>query len=157
MFCSAKGRVTPRPLDSHPSQGKKLPQGSFFFILGCMKKLLFFYLVLLFVLLGCSEPTERIESKLTPYLQDDLKFMVAETIRASNDRSALLDTPYYRVKDFRLFEGAESRIYAAYAEVDFFIYKNIAMHEKRKYRYDVSARHWDRYLKSFKFGADTLQ
>lgn len=109
------------------------------------------------LLLGCSEPTERIENKLTDYLQDDLKFMVAETMRAAGNREGLLDTPYYRVKDFRLFSGAEARIYAAYAEVDFFIYKDIAMHEKRKYRYDVNTRGWDRYKKELKFGADTLK
>lgn len=114
-------------------------------------------IALLLCLQGCSESTDRIEAKLSPYLQEDLKFMVAETMRASHDRSALLDTPYYRVKDFRLFDGAEARIYAAYAEVDFFIYKDIAMHEKRKYRYDVNARQWDRYLKAFKFGRDTIQ
>ena len=109
------------------------------------------------LLVGCSEPTERIENKLTEYLQDDLKFMVAETMKASKTREGLLDTPYYRVKDFRLFDGAEARIYAAYAEVDFFIYKDIAMHEKRKYRYDVSTRGWDRYKKEWKFGADSLR
>ena len=106
---------------------------------------------------GCAEPTERIENKLTEYLQDDLKFMVAETMKASKSRDGLLDTPYYHVKDFRLFDGAEARIYAAYAEVDFFIYKDIAMHEKRKYRYDVNTRGWDRYKKELKFGADTLK
>ena len=108
------------------------------------------------LLLGCSEPTERIENKLTDYLQDDLKFMVAETMRSAKDNGVLLDTPYYRVKDFRLFDGAEARIYAAYAEVDFFIYKDIAMHEKRKYRYDAHARQWDRYYKALKFGQDSL-
>ena len=119
-------------------------------------KLLVSALALAALLVGCSEPTERIENKLTEYLQDDLKFMVAETMKASKTREGLLDTPYYRVKDFRLFDGAEARIYAAYAEVDFFIYKDIAMHEKRKYRYDVSTRGWDRYKKEWKFGADTL-
>ena len=108
-------------------------------------------------LFGCAEPTERIENKLTDYLQDDLKFMVAETMKASKSREGLLDTPYYRVKDFRLFDGAEARIYAAYAEVDFFIYKDISMHEKRKYRYDVNTRGWDRYKKELKFGKDTLR
>ena len=119
----------------------------------------FFYVLLAVaaLIVGCSEPTERIENKLTPYLQEDLKFMVAETIRSSKDKSVLLDTPYYRVKDFRLFEGAEARIYAAYAEVDFVIYKDIAMHEKRKYRYDVNTRGWDRYKKEWKFGADSLK
>ncbi len=120
-------------------------------------KLLVSALALAALLVGCSEPTERIENKLTEYLQDDLKFMVAETMKASKTREGLLDTPYYRVKDFRLFDGAEARIYAAYAEVDFFIYKDIAMHEKRKYRYDVSTRGWDRYKKEWKFGADSLR
>jgi hypothetical protein len=107
-------------------------------------------------LLGCSERTDRIEKKLESYLQEGLKFMVAETIHASGNRDGLLDEPYYRVKDFRLFEGAAAEIYSAYAEVDFFIYKDIAMHEKRKYRYDVAARHWDRYLKVLHFGKDSL-
>jgi len=122
-----------------------------------MKSACLFLLGLLALLfLGCSEPTERIEGKLSPYLQEDLKFMVAETIRSAGDKSALLEEPYYRVKDFRLFDGAEARVYAAYAEVDFFIYKDIAMHEKRKYRYDVHTRKWDRYLKTLKFGKDTI-
>ena len=56
-----------------------------------------------------------------------------------------------------VFGSVFARIYAAYAEVDFFIYKDIAMHEKRKYRYDVSTRGWDRYKKEWKFGADSLR
>ena len=107
-------------------------------------------------LLGCSERTERIEQKLEAYLQEDLKFMVAQTIHASGNKDALLEEPYYRVKDFRLFEGAAAEVYSAYAEVDFFIYKDIAMYERRKYRYDVSARQWDRYLKDLHFGRDSL-
>ncbi|MCQ2102811.1 MAG: hypothetical protein MJY98_06245 [Fibrobacter sp.] len=121
-----------------------------------MKKFFLILGALCLVLLGCSEPTDHIENKLSPYLQEDLKFMVAETMRSAGDRSALLETPYYRVKDFRLFEGAEARIYAAYAEVDFFIYKDIAMHEKRKYRYDAHTRKWDRYSKVLKFGRDSI-
>ena len=89
------------------------------------------------LLVGCSERTDRIEMK-------------------AGSRDALLDTPYYRVKDFRLFSGAEAEIYSAYAEVDYFIYKDMALHEKRKYRYDVSARQWDRYYKTLFFGADSL-
>lgn len=130
--------------------------GLFFYFYGMNKISIVIFCLFISILVGCSEPTDRIESKLTPYLQEDLKFMVAETIRSSGDKSAILQEPYYRVKDFRLFEGAEARIYAAYAEVDFFIYKDIAMHEKRKYRYDVHTRKWDRYLKVLKFGRDTI-
>ena len=113
-------------------------------------------LTLAIALLGCSERTERIEQKLESYLQEDLKFMVAQTIHASGNKDALLDEPYYRVKDFRLFEGAAAEVYSAYAEVNFYIYKDIAMYEQRKYRYDVEGRHWDRYLKVLHFGRDSL-
>lgn len=82
--------------------------------------------------------------------------MVAETIHASGNREGLLEEPYFRVKDFRLFEGAAAEVYSAYAEVDFFIYQNIAMHEKRKYRYDAKGRYWDRYLKVLHFGKDSV-
>ena len=118
------------------------------------------YLILLalpLILLGCSERTERIEDKLNAYVQEDLKFIVAQTIHASGDRSGILDTPYYRVKDFRLFAGDTAAIYSAYAEVDFFIYQDIQMHEKRKYRYNAHARQWDRYFKALKYGQDSLE
>jgi hypothetical protein len=118
------------------------------------------YLILLaisLILLGCSERTERIEDKLNAYVQEDLKFIVAQTIHASGDRNGILDTPYYRVKDFRLFAGDTAAIYSAYAEVDFFIYQDIQMHEKRKYRYNAHARQWDRYFKALKYGQDSLE
>ena len=114
-------------------------------------------LALALVLLGCSERTERIENKLNAYVQEDLKFIVAQTIHASGDRSGILDTPYYRIKDFRLFAGDTAAIYSAYAEVDFFIYQDIQMHEKRKYRYNTHARQWDRYFKALKYGQDSLE
>ena len=130
-------------------------RGRFFFIFRPMR-----YLILLaisLILLGCSERTERIEDKLNTYVQEDLKFIVAQTIHASGDRSGILDTPYYRVKDFRLFAGDTAAIYSAYAEVDFFIYQDIQMHEKRKYRYNAHARQWDRYFKALKYGQDSLE
>ena len=114
-------------------------------------------LALVLILLGCSERTERIENKLNAYVQEDLKFIVAQTIHASGDRSGILDTPYYRVKDFRLSAGDTAAVYSAYAEVDFFIYQDIQMHEKRKYRYNAHARQWDRYFKALKYGQDSLQ
>ena len=120
-----------------------------------MKKILFILIALLLV--GCSERPDRIENKLNAYVQEDLKFIVAQTIHASGDRGGILDTPYYRVKDFRLFQGDTAAIYSAYAEVDFFIYKDIQMHEKRKYRYDAHARQWDRYFKALKYGQDSLE
>jgi len=128
--------------------------GHFFFIFKYMRFAILLTLVTL--LLGCSERTDRIEQKLETYVQEDLKFIVAQTIHASGDRNGILDTPYYRVKDFRLFQGDTATVYSAYAEVDFFIYQDIGMHEKRKYRYDAHARQWDRYYKALKFGQDSL-
>lgn len=93
--------------------------------------------------------------KLTSYLQEDLKFMVAEKLRASHDREALLDSPYYKIRELKFFEGAKARIYSAYAEVDFYVFKNIQMYETRKYRYDAEYRQWDRYLKKLRFGTDS--
>ena len=66
-----------------------------------MKKIL--SLIFLVLLSSCSEPTERIERKLLPYLQEDLKFMVAETLNANATKADLLDEPYYKIRDFRLF------------------------------------------------------
>ena len=94
-----------------------------------MKKILF--LLILALLSSCSEPTERIEKKLLPYLQEDLKFMVAEALNANTKKEDLLEEPYYKIRDFRLFEGAEAEIYAAYAEVDFYLYRNMAIYAKR--------------------------
>lgn len=104
--------------------------------------------------LGCSEPRGNIEEKLSAYLQDDLKFMVAQTIKASGDRSALLDSPYYKIRDLRFFDKEHSKMYSAYANVEFFIYRDIKMYEERKYRYDNTYLHWDRYLKKWHFGED---
>ena len=103
---------------------------------------------------GCSEPRENIEEKLSEYLQDDLKFMVAQTLKASDDREALLDSPYFKIRDLRVFDKEHSKMYSAYANVEFFIYRNIKMYEERKYRYDNTYLHWDRYFKKWHFGGD---
>lgn len=118
-----------------------------------MRKLILI-LTLGFALFGCSEPPETIEEKLTDYLQDDLKFMVAQTLKASNDREALLDSPYYRIRDLRFFDKEHSKMYSAYANVEFYIYRDIKMFEERKYRYDNTYLHWDRYFKKWHFGSD---
>jgi hypothetical protein len=107
------------------------------------------------LLAACSERPEQVEKKLDVYLQEDLKFMVAETFRASHDREALLDSPYYKIRDLRFFDREHSKMYSAYAEVDFYIYRNIKMFETRKYRYDAEYLQWDRYLKTLRFGTDS--
>ena len=104
--------------------------------------------------LGCAEPQENIEEKLSAYLQEDLKFMVAQTLKASNDKSALLDTPYYKIRKLKFFDKEHSKLYSASATVDFYIYRDIKMFEERKYRYDNTYLQWDRYFKKLYFGVD---
>ncbi len=117
-----------------------------------MRKWLLF--PLFFLLFGCAEPQENIEAKLTNLLQEDLKFMVAQTLKASHDKEALLDSPYYRIRDLRFFDKEHSKMYSAYANVEFFIYRDVKMYEERKYRYDNTYLQWDRYFKKWHFGWD---
>ena len=80
--------------------------------------------------------------------------MVAQTLKASNDKGALLDSPYFKIRDLRFFDKEHSKMYSAYANVEFFIYRDIEMFEERKYRYDNRFLQWDRYLKRCHFGTD---
>lgn len=100
---------------------------------------------------ACSEAPERLESKLTPYLQEDLKFMVAEVLKAGHPE-AVADSPYYVIRDLRFFDGVTAEGFSGYAEVDFFVYRSVKMHQKRKYRYDAHYMQWDRYLKKWEYG-----
>ena len=75
-------------------------------------------------------------------------------MKASHDKGALLDTPYYKIRDLRFFDKTHSKMYSAYAVVDFFIYRNIKMYERRKYRYNSDYWFWDRYFKAWQFGVD---
>lgn len=114
-----------------------------------MRKLLLCFSFLM--LCACAERQDRLEAKLSDFLQEDLKFMVAE-VMVGGQPSALVDSPFYVIRDLRFFEGASAEIYSAYAEVDFFIYDKVPMFQKRKYRYDVHYRQWDRYLKEWGYG-----
>lgn len=114
-----------------------------------MKKIACFCLLLFLV--ACSESPDRLESKLTPYLQEDLKFMVAEILKDGNPE-AVADSPFYVIRDLRFFDGVTAEGFSGYAEVDFYVYKKVKMHQKRKYRYDAHYMQWDRYLKKLEYG-----
>ncbi|HSQ42406.1 MAG TPA: hypothetical protein VLM37_09025 [Fibrobacteraceae bacterium] len=109
--------------------------------------------LLLFTLLGlfgCSEPPFRIHEKLDGLLQSDLRYMTGEVMKGSGFRH-LLERPYYIVRDLRFFSGDTAYYYSAYAEVDFFYFKDVAIFQKRKYRYDARYSYWDRYFKKEMF------
>ncbi|GEM_PF-463732 len=109
------------------------------------------FVALLLLLAACSESPDRLESKLTPYLQEDLKFMVAEVIKAGHPEM-VADSPYYVIRDLRFFDGVTAEGYSGYSEVDFYVYKTVKMHQKRKYRYDAHYMQWDRYFKKLEYG-----
>lgn len=102
--------------------------------------------------LSCTESPGRVQWKLDQMLQSDLTYLTAE-VQKRTGKKYLLDEPYFVVRDLRFFEGDTARMYAAYAEVDFYLIKDVKMHEKRKYRYNASYAYWDRYYKKLHFDA----
>jgi len=110
----------------------------------------------LLLLFGCAEPPYLIHQKLDATLHDDLKYMVGEVVKGSGKQN-LLDKPYYIVKDLRFFQGDTANMYSGYAEVDFYYFRGIPMFQKRKYRYDVKYRNWDRYYKKLIFMDSTSE
>ncbi|MDR0518123.1 MAG: hypothetical protein LBH25_13880 [Fibromonadaceae bacterium] len=113
-------------------------------MLGIRSRLWIGSLTLLF--LSCADPAFRVHERLETTLQQDLEGMVAQIIKGSS-KANVLDTPYFVVKDLKEFSGSKAEIYSAYAEVDFYYFKDIKIAEKRKFRYDARRHYWDRYFK----------
>lgn len=95
---------------------------------------------------SCADPSFVIHKRLETTLQQDLESMVAQIIKGSS-KANVLDTPYFVIKDLREFKGDTANIYSAYAEVDFYYFKDIRIAEKRKFRYSANYHYWDRYFK----------
>ena len=100
----------------------------------------------LIIFLSCADPPFRVHERLEDILQQDLESMVAQIIKGSGKEN-ILDTPYFVIKDLKEFRGDTAEIYSAYAEVDFYYFKDIKLAEKRKFRYDARRHYWDRYFK----------
>jgi len=105
-------------------------------------------LVIMPFFISCADPPFRIHERLDATLQGDLESMVAQVIKGSSDAN-VLDTPYFVIRDLREFRGDTAKKFAAYAEVDFYYFKDIKIAEKRKYRYSTSWHYWDRYFKEW--------
>ena len=103
-------------------------------------------IIFAFLLVSCSDPSFVIHERLEDTLQGDLESMVAQIIKGSSEAN-VLDTPYFVIRNIKEFRGDTARIYSAYAEVDFYYFKDIKIAEKRKFRYDASRHYWDRYFK----------
>ncbi|GHV13654.1 hypothetical protein AGMMS49938_08540 [Fibrobacterales bacterium] len=106
--------------------------------------------IVIFFLSACADPPFRVHERLQDTLQGDLKSMVAQVIKGSS-KANVLDTPYFVIKDLREFRGDTANVYSAYAEVEFFYFKDIKIAEKRKFRYDANRHYWDRYFKEWFF------
>jgi len=100
------------------------------------------------LLVSCADPPFIVHERLEEILQRDLQSMVAQIIKGSGKEN-VLDTPYFVIKDLREFRGDTAQIYSAYAEVEFYYFRNIKIAEKRKFRYDASRHYWDRYFKEW--------
>jgi hypothetical protein len=100
----------------------------------------------LLIFLSCADPPFRVHERLEDILQQDLESMVAQIIKASG-KGNVLDTPYFVIKDLKEFRGDTAEIYSAYAEVNFYYFKDIRLAERRKFRYDARRHYWDRYFK----------
>jgi hypothetical protein len=101
------------------------------------KNILYCALPCLLLLCFCAESDGIIRQKLDVILKDDLE-AILEDVAAS----ALLDTPYFELLEYREYdEGAYSRM----AIVDFYFLKSIGMKITRKYRYHRRLGMWDRY------------
>jgi len=108
----------------------------------------FRYILFLVLFASCADPAFKVHERLEDTLQGDLENMVAQIIKGSS-RENVLDTPYFVIRDLREFRGDTARIYSAYAEVDFYYFKNVKIAEKRKFRYDANRHYWDRYFKEW--------
>lgn len=100
----------------------------------------------LIIFLSCADPPFRVHERLEDILQQDLESMVAQIIKGSGKEN-ILDTPYFVIKDLKEFRGDTAEIYSAYAEVNFYYFKDIRLAERRKFRYDARRHYWDRYFK----------
>jgi hypothetical protein len=103
-------------------------------------------IIIALMLASCADPPFRVHERLEDVLQQDLESMAAQIIKGSS-KANVLDTPYFVIRDLREFSGEKKEIYSAYAEVDFYYFKNIRIAEKRKFRYDARRHYWDRYFK----------
>ncbi len=117
---------------------KRTDEYRFFFVLFLFCSLLF--------LSACSESQVELEEKLDFTLQDDLKWIVGEVMRGTGKKH-LLEKPYYVLEDLRYFEGDTARVFSAYAKVKYYYFKDIAIVQERKYRYQAQNNFWDRYYK----------
>jgi hypothetical protein len=109
---------------------------------------LFLTIILALLLASCADPPFIVHQRLEEILQQDLQSMVAQIIKGSS-RENVLDSPYFVIKDLKEFRGDTAQIYSAYAEVDFYYFKDIKIAEKRKFRYDARRHYWDRYFKEW--------
>ncbi len=94
---------------------------------------------------ACGSPPQEMKQKLQEIGRADMDVIV-QGLSDTARREALLDKPYFLVDEYKEFKGDTARVYQAYAVLAFFyLDPSLDLCQIRKYRYNRSARVWERF------------
>src|SRR5450631_2455033 len=103
------------------------------------------FLVLALLLAACGSPPKEMRSKLQEIGKSDLDVITGELSDQAR-REAMLPKPYFIVDEYKEFHGDTARVFQAYASLVFFyLDPSLDLCQVRKYRYNRSARLWERF------------
>ena len=98
-----------------------------------------------FLLQSCGSPPKEMEGKLQEIGKSDLEFIVSELSEKAR-HEAVLAKPFFVVDKYEEFKGDSARVFQAYAVLVFFyLDPSLDLCQVRKYRYNRSARVWERF------------
>ena len=94
---------------------------------------------------ACGSPPKEMERKLQEIGTSDLDFIVSELSERTRHEAALAK-PSFVVDKYEEFKGDSARVFQAYAVLVFFyLDPSLDLCQVRKYRYNRSARVWERF------------
>ncbi len=97
------------------------------------------------LLQACGSPPKEMQSKLQEIGRADLAFIISEFSEQTR-HDAVLAKPYFLVDEYQEFKGDTARVFQAYASLVFFyLDPSLDLCQVRKYRYNRSARVWERF------------
>jgi hypothetical protein len=98
------------------------------------------------ILLGaCGSPPQEMQRKLQDIGRADMDVIVHD-LSPTARQQALLSKPYFVVDEYQEFKGDTARMFQAYASLVFFYLEpSLDLCQVRKYRYNRSARLWERF------------
>ena len=94
---------------------------------------------------ACGSPPKEMRNKLQDIGRADLDFIVGE-LSEKTRHEAVLAKPYFLVDEYQEYQGDSARVFQAYASLIFFyVDPSLDLCQVRKYRYNRSARVWERF------------